>query len=98
LALLVSIIIAFSLFPNLFIPINQKYLFLYANSSNNVCKIFNEMEWKDKEKKGIKDQKFFISIFTTFIITLYEEDSPLRKHMATFPKSGLGEKWTTKHG
>jgi hypothetical protein len=98
LALLVGMIVASSLLPNLFIPTGLKTHFVHANSPDEVRRIFDEMEWECKPKKGMVERSVFVTMFTTFIIALYEEDSPLRKHMDAAQRSGLGEKWTKKHG
>lgn len=47
--------------------------------------------------KGMTDRGIFIGMITTFIVALYEEESPLRVDMATNPSSGLGDGWTSKH-
>jgi hypothetical protein len=97
LALLVAVIAASSLLPNLFMPAGLKPLFLNANSKEDVRRIYNNMEWISKAKKGMVDRSIFIGMFTTLIIAIYEPDSPLRIQMASCKKSGLGDLWTTKH-
>lgn len=65
LALLVSIIIASSLLPNLFIPQNSKHLFANANSKEDVRLIYNSLDWVSKDRNGLSDRSIFISMFTT---------------------------------
>ncbi len=97
LALLVAIIVASSILPNLFMPPNLKNLFMDADSKDDVRRIFADIDWISKSKKGMADRAIFISMFTTFIIAIYEEDSPLRKHMDSAQRRGLGDVWTSKH-
>ena len=97
LALLVSIIVATSFLPNLFMPDNVKHLFKYANTEAEVHEVYNSIKWTSKSKGGMKDKTIFIAMFTTLIISLYEKDSPLRRHMALNTNAGLGIGWTKKH-
>ncbi len=68
-----------------------------ADSKDDVRRIFADIDWISKSKKGMADRAIFISMFTTFIIAIYEEDSPLRKHMDSAQRRGLGDVWTSKH-
>jgi hypothetical protein len=97
LALLVAIIVASSLLPNLFMPIGLKWQFVNAKTPEEVRKVFDEMEWISKEKKGMSDKAIFICMFTTLIIGIYEKESPLRKHMESAERKGLGDGWMNKH-
>lgn len=97
LALLVAIIVASSLLPDLFVPTGLKPRFLNANSAEDVRKLFDDVDWVSKGKKGMTDRSIFIAMFTTFIIAIYEKDSPLRKHMELTTRRGLGDPWTSKH-
>lgn len=47
-------------------------------------------------RKGNKSAQPFIIMMTTFIIAIYEENSPLRAYMAA-NKASLGTGWTQKH-
>jgi hypothetical protein len=97
LALLVAIIMSNSLLPHLHCPKeNVKQLFVDA-TEEEVRKIYNELEWTTKPGGGQKDRKIFICMFVTYMIAMYEKDSPLRKHMATSPRKGEGDKWRDKH-
>jgi hypothetical protein len=100
LALLVGIIVASSLLPNLFIPKDLKKLFESgrADMPDKVRRIYEEMNWDRKSStSGMKEKSVFISMFTTFIIAIYERESPLRRHMETTDRHGLGDAWTAKH-
>jgi hypothetical protein len=95
-ALVVSII-ASSLIPRLFMPKDVKSHFLGADSREGVRKAYHTVPWVIREKKGMADASIFISMFTTFIIALYEPTSPLRQHIDQSPRKGLGNAWTDKH-
>jgi hypothetical protein len=97
LALLVGIIVASTMIPKLFMPPNLKNLFQNITNSEEVWKLYGDIDWVKKDKKGMKDKCFFISMFTAFIIGIYEEKSPLRQHMELSATKGLGSEWTTKH-
>lgn len=96
LALLIAIITS-SFLPNLWTSSDlQKISFASANR-DQVHNIYNDVDWVSKRSKGMTDRSVFISMFTTFIIALYEETSPLRLYMASASKHGLGAAWTDKH-
>ena len=98
LALLVSLIIA-CLRPNLFLPTDSaiRSLFISANTKDKVRNVYHSLPWVKKDKKGLSDETLLVSMFTTFIIALYEPTSPLRIHMQTSSRGGLGDAWTTKY-
>jgi hypothetical protein len=97
LALIVAII-ASSFLPNLFMPKDvSKLPFISATSPDQVRDIYNNIDWVERRTRGMSDRSIFISMITTFIIGLYEPGSPLRQHMASLPKAGLGNPWTQKH-
>ena len=98
LALVVSIV-ASSLLPNLFLPQDPdlRARFAEAPSVSQVRELYNSIPWVSREKKGMKDPSIFVTMFTTFVIALYEPDSPLRKHMGSSARNGLGNPWTDKH-
>jgi hypothetical protein len=97
LALLVGIIVGSSLLPYLFMPVEIKPLFTQANSPEQVCRIFDSAKWESRKRRGMTDRMIFIAMFTTFIIAIYEEESPLRKHMASAKRQRLGDQWMVKH-
>lgn len=102
LALLVSIIVASSILPNLFMPATAKEHFSNTLTKEGVRSVYNNhVPWISKQKKGMTRKSIFIAMFTTFIVCLYEEDSPLRRHMSTSAsagkRGGLGDDWTKKH-
>jgi hypothetical protein len=97
-ALLLAIIASY-LTPNLFFPKdpNHRSLFSSANSSEQVRTLYNDIPWIFKKTNGMKDKPIFVAMFTTYIIALYEPQSPLRLYLSTSQKGGLGEPWTSKH-
>ncbi len=97
LALLVTIIITSSLLPNLFMLQGLGNQFQDAKSKDNIYKIFDDIDWISKSKKGMAERSIFIGMFTTFIIAIYEKNSPLRKHMDLAKRRGLDDHWTIKH-
>jgi hypothetical protein len=97
LALLVAIVVSSSLLPHLFMPVGKRELFKHAGTEQEVRRVYDHMEWTTKAKKGMRDRSIFVAMFTTLIISLYEESSPLRVQMSANSKNGLGNGWTTKH-
>jgi len=97
-SLLVAMI-ASRLTPNLFLPKNhnQKPHFSSADTPDKVRALYNDMPWAFRKERGMKDKKIFVTMFTTYIITLYESKSPLHLHMKDSNKNGLGDPWTSKH-
>jgi len=97
LALLVSII-ASHLLPYLFMPKEiDKSDFERATTKAKVRELYGNIDWVEKGKKGQKKKPIFVAMFTTFIIALYEQTSPLRRHMRSSQRHGLGDGWTKKH-
>jgi hypothetical protein len=97
-ALLVSIIVASSILPNLFISPEDKLRFNERHTVEDVRAMYDHMDWVSKPRqRGMAQKSIFIAMFTTFIIALYEPQSPLRRHMDDSPKKGLGQDWTEKH-
>ena len=98
LALIVGIV-ASCLLPSLFLPTDPelKARFAEAATVSEVRAIYGSIPWVSREKKGMKDPSIFVTMFTTFIIALYEPNSPLRQHMASSARKGLGNPWTDKH-
>jgi len=99
LALLVSLIVT-CLRPKLFLPtdISIRSRFIAADTKDKVREVYNSLPWiNKKDKKGLSDETILVSMFTTFIIALYEPTSPLRIHMQSSSRHGLGDAWTTKY-
>ena len=100
LALLVSLIIT-CLRPKLFLPTDTSIRshFIAADTKDKVRDVYNSLPWvnKKKDKKGLSDEAILVSMFTTFIIALYEPTRPLRVHMQSSSRRGLGDAWTTKY-
>jgi hypothetical protein len=97
LALLISII-ASQLLPYLFMPKDiDESAFERATTKEKLRELYGNIAWVGKEKKGQKQKPIFVAMFTTFIIALYEPTSPLRRHMQSSQRHGLGDGWTKKH-
>jgi hypothetical protein len=94
LALLVAII-ASNLLPRLFPPGNSRVLLKDATTKEKVREIYSELEWCDRNKKGMKKKGIFICMITSFIMALYEEKNPLKDHLVK-NGGGLGIPWTAK--
>ena len=95
LALLVSIVVSSTVLPKIFMPLNRSDLFKKSSSPVDVRKTYNDMKWVARNgKRGVSMASIFIAMITTFIIGIYEEESPLRRHLN---KHGLGEAWTKKY-
>ena len=97
LALLVGIIVATSMIPNIFAPKGLRNSFSSADSPKKVRAVYSTMDWEPRAKKGMTFKPLFVSMVTTFIIALYEQDSPLMRHVTASKKRGLGDPWTDKY-
>jgi hypothetical protein len=96
LALLVSIILGRCL-PNIHAPSDTHKQLADKASKAETRQFVRTLPWVSKSKtKGSKDSNIHITMFTTFIIALYDAGSPLRKYMAEHDNS-LGNLWTDKH-
>ncbi|KAH9018519.1 hypothetical protein EDB84DRAFT_1566372 [Lactarius hengduanensis] len=96
LALIIGVIAA-SLIPDLFMPDDTPRRPFLSASREKVRRIYAGIDWVRKGRKGLSDKSIFIAMFTTFIIAVYEPDSPLHLHMMSSSRKGLGEGWTNKH-
>jgi hypothetical protein len=98
LALIVSLMIT-CLRPQLFLPSgkNYRHLFVHTNTKKEVKAQYDSLPWDIRKQKGAKEELRLVTMFTTFIIALYEPTSPLRIHMKSSPKQALGDAWTSKH-
>jgi hypothetical protein len=97
---LITGIITSLLLPNLFVPTDTrpfKSLFQDAHTPDQVHRLYNTIPWVSRQRNGMVSKPVFVSMVTTFIIALYEHDSPLRLSMKSSKKHGLGDKWTSKH-
>ena len=75
---------------------NFKSRFSKATTKTAIQKVYEDVDWIPKPRKGLKEKSIIICMFTTFIIALYEEGSPLRMKMKLASKGGLGDPWTKK--
>ena len=95
LALLVSIVVSSTILPNIFMPRDSHNHFEKTSAPEDVRRVYHEMKWISKSgTKGVSRPSIFIAMITTFIIGIYEKESPLRAHLI---KHGLGEPWTKKY-
>jgi hypothetical protein len=53
--------------------------------------------WKEVNRGGTKHRLPYVTMVTCVIISFFEPESPLRKHLAN-NNNFLGAAWTTKHG
>jgi hypothetical protein len=98
LALLVSITVASTLIPKLFVPENLHTRFAITSSREDVRKVFEDINWIHKPgKKGMAERSIFVTMVTSFIIAIYEPESPLRRYTGTASKNGLGNAWRDKN-
>jgi len=98
LALIVSLMIT-CLRPQLFLPSDSSIRshFIDVLSPKQVHQVYNRLPWVVRRTKGMVDETLLVAMFTTFIIAIYEPNSPLRQHMASSDKNGLGDSWTKKY-
>jgi len=97
LALLVAVIVSSSIIPFHNPPPDVRSLMKGAKSRREVRNRYLNMAWASKGTRGMTDKSIFVSMITTFIIALYEPQSPLRVYMLASPLTGLGPEWTTKY-
>ena len=96
LALLVSIILGRCL-PNIHAPTDTASLLKNATSRSQTRNIVRSLSWISKNKvKGSKDSQIHICMFVSYIIALYDPNSPLRKYMAQHD-GNVGNLWSDKH-
>jgi len=97
LALLTAIITSL-LLPNLGMPTSVTgALFKDALTPDKVRIVYNGIPWVEKTNRGMVSRPIFVSMITTFIIALYESQSPLRQYMESNQKRGMGKTWTDKN-
>ena len=100
LALIIAIIASLML-PNLWLPDDDLILgrFEGTTSKEEVRAVYESIPWVEKvREKGMKEKSIFVAMFSTFIIAIYEPDSPLRRHMDESQRCGLGNPWINKNG
>ena len=97
LALLVSMVVASSLLPRIFLPQDLRQMFVKSHTQEDIRNIYREMDWVERGKKGTTKKSLFVSMITTFIIAIYEKESPLRRHMDKSKNRGLGNPWIDKY-
>ncbi len=95
LALLVGIIISHSL-PELSHSQNLARDLAKLDRKDIKSAIFNS-EWTAKSsERGMKEKPIFVCMAATFLIALYDCNSPLRIYMREH-ENGMGTNWTKKH-
>ena len=96
LALIVSIILGFCL-PNIHAPTDTYQLLSSETTKAGTRRKVQTLPWISKSKtKGSKESNIHVTMFATFIIAIYDSESPLQKYMAKHNGS-LGDLWTNKH-
>lgn len=96
LALLVAIVLGRCL-PEIHAPPDTHKLLLNLSTRSETRRVVRDLPWVSKTKtKGSKESHIHVTMFATFIIALYDSESPLRKYMANHDDS-LGSLWTDKH-
>ncbi|KAH7905349.1 hypothetical protein BJ138DRAFT_1118552 [Hygrophoropsis aurantiaca] len=68
-----------------------------TGDTKTVTDAVRRTQWVEPNSKGYKDSLPFLVMFSTFIIAMYEPESPLRKYIAGHGEA-LGPSWTDKHG
>ncbi|KAH7917084.1 hypothetical protein BV22DRAFT_1052696, partial [Leucogyrophana mollusca] len=69
-----------------------------TSADGQIADLVRNAPWVERpSRKGTQGGASYITMMSTFIIALYEKDSPLRLTLAG-PGHSLGEKWTSKHG
>jgi hypothetical protein len=97
LALLAAVIVATSIIPFHHLPPDAESRLKHIKGEKEVRRALMNTGWESKGTRGMSDKSIFVSMITTYIIALYEPQSPLRKNMLLNPKKGLGNTWTTKY-
>ena len=94
LALIIGIMFS-KLAPNVFTkkPKGVDYEVLATPESTRTY--LQTLGWETRNKKGLTQQNIFVSMVTTYIIAIYDEDSPLRKYHAEH--GTFGDHWSAKH-
>ncbi|KAH8998203.1 hypothetical protein EDB86DRAFT_2828490 [Lactarius hatsudake] len=96
LALVVAIIVSHFLpcvFPPHPIPSDP---FTSASDPFAIYQAYCTLPWESCQgKKGVSDCPIYISMVTTFIIAIYERNSPLGRRL--FETKSLGSPWAAKH-
>jgi len=95
LALIIGIIFS-KLTPNVFMEKPaQSVAFHQLSTEESTREYLNTFGWETRPKKGLTQKNIFVSMTATYIIALYDADSPLRKYFATH--QNLGRFWNDKH-
>lgn len=99
LALIMAIFIT-TILPEVFYP-DQDKAELYKNiGTAAVTQMMRNLPWaktKTISHKGVTAPRPYITMLTTAIIAVFEEQSPLRQY-AKVHKNAFGQPWTGKHG
>jgi hypothetical protein len=96
LALFIAIILGRCL-PSIHAPNDTSKHLKACTTKSETRRLVRSLPWVSKAKtKGSKESHIHVTMFTTFIIALYDSHSPLRKYMAQHQNS-LGDLWADKH-
>ena len=96
LALFVSIVLGHCL-PCIHAPTDTASLLKSATSRSQTRNLVRSLPWISKSKvKGSKESRIHVCMFLTYIIALYDSNSPLRKYMSQHD-GNIGNLWSDKH-
>ncbi|KIN99500.1 hypothetical protein M404DRAFT_10368 [Pisolithus tinctorius Marx 270] len=96
-AILLAIIFS-SILPNIMHHKCPEHLRI-SSSQSTITHAVRTSPWQAPPpgRKGFSDHNPFIVMMSTFIIAMYEPESPLRQYIRTH-NGALGASWTDKHG
>jgi hypothetical protein len=97
---LVWAILFSAILPNVFYPKEMKDTIALLKGTEKVTRAICNLPWTKttvEKRKGITVKAPYITMLSTAIIALLDNESPLRKYMDN-NKNTLGKYWTDKHG
>jgi hypothetical protein len=96
-ALVLAILVS-EILPNVFYPKDRKAKINRLTKEEEITQAVTEFPWVEttSSQKGVTARKPYITMLTTAILALLDEESPLRKYIAENKK--FGDIWTKKHG
>jgi len=97
-ALLFAILFS-RIIPRIAAPDEEIQAIKKSKNSSNLTQMVRSLSWVNNpsERRGVLDKTPFITMMSTYVIALLDEQSPLRLYMANH-KNALGRAWSTKHG
>jgi hypothetical protein len=94
LALIVGIVFS-KLTPNVFLAKPASIPASRISTEQSTQQYLNTLGWETRTKKGLQQQNIFMSMVTTYIVAMYDSNSPLRKYIQKH--GNLGDSWADKH-